>query len=75
MKQILTKLDCGPVGVFGAGDSEAPGTEKLYSTETAVHLKQNGYDGSIVFENAKRSHPEPEVISPRFAPSAKPLIG
>ena len=41
-------------------------------------LKDNGYDGWIMFEHEKRWHPEledPAVIFPQFVGWARPLIG
>jgi len=47
----------------------APGKGELPLVESIDLLKQNGYDGWLVFEHEKRWHPnlpEPEVIFPQF---------
>ena len=54
-----------------------PGDGQLPLTEAIAVLKQNGYDGWILFENEKRWHPtlaEPEVAFPAFVSWIRPLI-
>ncbi len=55
-----------------------PGTGQLPLAEAIALLKQNGYDGWVMFEHEKRWHPEleePDVIFPQFVGWAQPLIG
>ncbi len=55
-----------------------PGTGQLPLAEAITLLKENGYDGWIMFEHEKRWHDEleePEVIFPQFVGWARPLIG
>ena len=56
----------------------APGTGQLPLADAIALLKDNGYDGWIMFEHEKRWHPEledPAVIFPQFVGWARPLIG
>lgn len=55
-----------------------PGTGQLPLAEAIALLKENNYDGWIMFEHEKRWHDEleePEVIFPQFVGWARPLIG
>ena len=55
----------------------APGTGQLPLAEAVALLKQNGYDGWLLFEHEKRWHPElpdAEEFFPLFAAWARPLI-
>ncbi|MFT5088172.1 MAG: sugar phosphate isomerase/epimerase [Planctomycetota bacterium] len=55
-----------------------PGTGQLPLAEAIALLKENNYDGWIMFEHEKRWHAEleePEVIFPQFVGWARPLIG
>ena len=55
----------------------APGTGDLPLVESLNLLKENGYDGWLLFEHEKRWHPnlpEPEEIFPQFVKWVKPLI-
>ena len=55
-----------------------PGTGQLPLAEAIALLKENDYDGWIMFEHEKRWHDEledPEVIFPQFVGWARPLIG
>jgi sugar phosphate isomerase/epimerase len=55
----------------------APGTGELPLAESIVLLKENGYDGWLLFEHEKRWHPklpEPEEIFPQFVAWVRPLI-
>ena len=55
-----------------------PGLGQLPLAEAIALLKENGYEGWIMFEHEKRWHPEleePEVIFPQFVGWARPLIG
>jgi sugar phosphate isomerase/epimerase len=54
-----------------------PGSGQLPIAEAIALLRQNGYDGWIVFEHEKRWHPEllePEEIFPRFVKWVNPLV-
>ena len=54
-----------------------PGEGQLPLKEAIALLKQNGYDGWLLFEHEKRWHPtlpEPEDIFPKFVKWARPLI-
>ncbi len=54
-----------------------PGQGQLPLAEAIALLKQNGYDGWILFEHEKRWHPTlaaPEVAFPAFVKWVKPLI-
>jgi sugar phosphate isomerase/epimerase len=55
-----------------------PGTGQLPLAEAIALLKENDYDGWIMFEHEKRWHDElqePEVIFPQFVGWVRPLIG
>ena len=55
----------------------APGSGELPLVESIALLKENGYDGWLLFEHEKRWHPnlpEPEEIFPQFVRWVKPLI-
>jgi len=55
-----------------------PGTGQLPLAEAVALLKENSYDGWIMFEHEKRWHAEleePEVIFPQFVGWARPLVG
>lgn len=55
----------------------APGTGELPLVESIALLKQNSYDGWLLFEHEKRWHPnlpEPEEIFPQFVRWIRPLI-
>jgi sugar phosphate isomerase/epimerase len=55
-----------------------PGEGHLPLAEAIALLKQNGYDGWILFEHEKRWHPdlsEPEIAFPAFVKWVKSLIG
>ncbi|PIE35933.1 xylose isomerase [candidate division KSB3 bacterium] len=54
-----------------------PGEGQLPLTEAIALLKQEGYDGWMMFEHEKRWHPdllEPEVAFPAFVKWIRPLI-
>jgi sugar phosphate isomerase/epimerase len=54
-----------------------PGEGQLPLAEAIGVLRQNGYDGWILFEQEKRWHPtlaEPEVAFPAFVKWVKPLL-
>jgi sugar phosphate isomerase/epimerase len=54
-----------------------PGTGQLPLAKAIEVLKENGYDGWIMFEHEKRWHrelPEPEVIFPKFVDWIRPLL-
>ena len=56
----------------------APGTGQLPLADAITLLKENSYDGWIMFEHEKRWHPEleePEIIFPQFVGWARTLIG
>jgi len=55
----------------------APGTGELPLAESIHLLKENGYDGWLLFEHEKRWHPnlpEPEEIFPQFVAWVRPQI-
>lgn len=55
----------------------APGAGELPLVESIQLLKENGYDGWLLFEHEKRWHPnlpEPEEIFPAFVAWVRPLI-
>lgn len=55
-----------------------PGKGELPLAESIQLLKENGYDGWLLFEHEKRWHPnlpEPEAIFPVFVTWVRPLIG
>jgi sugar phosphate isomerase/epimerase len=54
-----------------------PGTGELPLAESIHLLKENGYDGWLLFEHEKRWHlnlPDPEEIFPQFVAWVRPLI-
>ncbi len=54
-----------------------PGAGQLPLADGIKVLRQNGYDGWLLFEHEKRWHPtlpEPEVIFPAFVQWVKPLL-
>ena len=54
-----------------------PGQGQLPLAEAITLLKQNGYDGWLLFEHEKRWHPdlaEPEVAFPAFVQWVRPLL-
>jgi sugar phosphate isomerase/epimerase len=54
-----------------------PGTGQLPLAEAVTLLKENGYDGWIIFEHEKRWHPElpePDEFFPQFVNWARPLL-
>ncbi|MBN1991657.1 MAG: sugar phosphate isomerase/epimerase [Anaerolineae bacterium] len=55
-----------------------PGQGQLPLAEAINLLKQNGYEGWLLFEHEKRWHPdlpEPEVVFPAFVQWVRPLLG